>query len=37
MGSNIRLIKDTILFTKTHNLLGIILNIDFEKAFDPIN
>ncbi len=35
-GSNIRLIEDTILFAKTHNLPGIILNIDFEKAFDSI-
>ncbi len=37
IGSNIRLIEDIILFTKTHNLPGIILNIDFEKAFDSIN
>jgi hypothetical protein len=37
IGTNIRLIEDIIHFTKIKNIPGIILNIDFEKAFDSIN
>jgi len=37
IGCNIRLIEDVMFFTEMNNLPGIILNIDFEKAFDSIN
>jgi exonuclease III len=37
IGCNIRLIEDIITFTDKNNLPGILLNIDFEKAFDSIN
>jgi exonuclease III len=37
IGCNIRLIEDIITFTNKQNLPGILLNVDFEKAFDSIN
>ena len=37
MGTNIRLIADIIQFTEMNNTPGILLNIDFEKAFDSLN
>ncbi len=37
IGTNIRLIEYTIQCTNTYNLPGIILNIDFEKAFNSLN
>ena len=37
IGCNIRIIEDILQFTDMNNLPGIILNIDFEKAFDSIS
>ena len=37
IGDNIRLIYDTIAFLDEHNLPGMLLNIDFEKASDTID
>ncbi len=37
IGENIRIIEDVVYFTETENILGKILKIDFEKAFDSIN
>ena len=37
IGCNIRMIEDIIIFTEENNVPGIILTIDFEKAFDSIN
>ena len=37
IGQNIRLIEDISFFTKNNNKPGIILSIDFEKAFDSVN
>jgi hypothetical protein len=37
IGFNIRKIEDAIIYTEMNNLPGILLNIDFEKAFDSIN
>lgn len=37
IGCNIRKIEDTIIYTNINEMPGIILNIDFEKAFDSIN
>lgn len=37
IGCNIRLLEDMIHYTAVSNTPGIILNIDFEKAFDSIN
>ncbi len=37
IGFNIRQIEDAILFSDINNTPGIILSIDFEKAFDTIN
>ncbi len=34
---NVRLLQDLAFFSKENNLHGIILNIDFEKAFDSVN
>ena len=36
IGENIRLIADTMNFTKTKNIPGIAVFLDFEKAFDSI-
>ena len=37
IGCNIRMIEDAMIFTENNNLPGILLNIDFEKAFDSVN
>ena len=37
IGCNIRQIEDVMIFTELNNTPGIILTIDFEKAFDSIN
>jgi hypothetical protein len=37
IGCNIRLIEDMIFYTESNNISGILLTIDFEKAFDSIN
>lgn len=37
IGDNLRLIYDTIACLDKHNLPGLLVNIDFEKAFDSIN
>ena len=37
IGENIRLLFDTIECTEDHDLPGILLFTDFEKAFDSIN
>ena len=36
IGENIRLFIDILIFCKTHNVKGVALSIDFEKAFDMI-
>ena len=37
IGDNIRLIYDIIAYLEENQLPGLILNIDFEKAFDSVN
>ena len=37
IGDNIRLIYDTIAYLEELNLPGLLLNIDFEKAFDSVS
>ncbi len=37
IGENIRLLEDINFFTMKHKLPGIIICIDFEKAFDSVN
>ncbi len=37
IGRNIRIIEDVVYFTESENLPGIILTLDFEKAFDLTN
>ncbi len=37
IGQNIRIIEDVIYYTEKNNLPGIILSIDFEKAFDTVD
>ena len=37
IGQNIRTVEDVISFTDIFKLPGIILSVDFEKAFDSIN
>ena len=37
IGQNIRIIEDILYFVEKEKLPGIILTIDFEKAFDSIN
>ena len=37
IGCNIRIIEDVVMFTQKENISGILLNIDFEKAFDSID
>ncbi len=34
---NIRLLEDVSFFTKYNNMPGILLSVDFEKAFDSLN
>ena len=36
IGQNIRLINDIMEHAKLHNILGILLLLDFRKAFDTI-
>ena len=36
ISSNIRFIYDTLVYTEENNLPGMILSVDFEKAFDSI-
>ena len=36
IGDNIRLVYDILFETKMRNLSGMILSIDFEKAFDTV-
>ena len=36
MGENIRLISDMMENTKAQNLSGILLSLDFKKAFDTL-
>ena len=37
IGENIRSIYDVLFETKNRNLQGLILSIDFEKAFDTVS
>ena len=37
IGENIRLLYDTILLTEKENIPGLLLMIDFEKAFDSVS
>jgi hypothetical protein len=34
IGDAVRTVTDILFFTKQNNLPGILLNIDFEKAYD---
>ena len=36
IGENIRMLYDILSYTDTHNLPGMVMLIDFEKAFDSI-
>jgi len=36
IGENIRLIIDTMEYTKKHNIQGILVSLDFRKAFDSL-
>ena len=37
IGENIRMLYDVLAFTESHDLPGIVMLIDFEKAFDSIS
>ena len=37
LGDNIRLLYDTISFVNDNNLPGLVLSLDFEKAFDSVD
>ena len=37
IGCNIRMIEDIMQFTNINDIPGIILNVDFEKAFDSVS
>ena len=37
IGENIRIIYDLLHFTEVENIPGLILLIDFEKAFDSVS
>ena len=37
IGENIRLLYDILAYTKAENLPGLIITIDFEKAFDSVS
>lgn len=37
IGENIRLLYDVLLFTEKQHILGLLLTIDFEKAFDSVS
>ena len=36
IGENIRLLYDTLLYSKQHQIPGLPLMVDFEKAFDSV-
>jgi hypothetical protein len=36
IGENIRLLYDTLLYSNKHNVRGLLLMVDFEKAFDSV-
>ena len=36
IGGNIRLLYDTLLYAKQHQIPGLLLMVDFEKAFDSV-
>ena len=36
IGENMRLISDIMAYTKAQNLSGILLSLDFKKAFDTL-
>ena len=36
MGENIRCLDDVLQFTETNNIPGLLMLIDFQKAFDSI-
>ena len=36
IGANIRLIEDVMEYTKVHNIPGILISLDFKKAFDSL-
>ena len=36
IGNNIKIIEDIMIYTKQNNVKGIMLTIDFEKAFDSL-
>ena len=36
IGENIRLLYDTLLYTNNHQVPGLLLMVDFEKAFDSV-
>ena len=36
IGENIRLLYDTLLYAKLHQIPGLLLMVDFEKAFDSV-
>ena len=36
IGENIRLIEDVMEYTKVHNIPGILISLDFKKAFDSL-
>ena len=37
IGDNIRILYDLLHYTETHNIPGMLFQIDFEKAFDTIS
>ena len=37
IGENIRMLYDVLSYTEIHNLPGMVMLIDFEKAFDSIS
>jgi len=37
IADNVRLINDVMYYTKEHNLSGLLIAIDFEKAFDTLS
>ena len=36
IGENIRLLYDTLLYAKQHQIPSLLLMVDFEKAFDSV-
>ena len=36
-GENIRLLYDVLLYTETEKIPGLLLMVDFEKAFDSVS